>query len=109
MSAERSIDFTTFVYWSGAIAERVARALAERARAGVRVRALIDGVGSLPMDEGPKAMLDGSGHFSIDARQTGARALPRTDVNLLYSDHPPTPAVAAASVQRGVSGELRLD
>lgn len=60
-TAERSIDFTTFVYWSGAIAERVARALAERARAGVRVRALIDGVGSLPMDEGLRRLMQEAG------------------------------------------------
>ena len=47
--ARRTIDFMTYVYWSGGIAEEFAEALAERARAGVRVRALLDGFGSLKM------------------------------------------------------------
>lgn len=44
--AERSITFETFVYWSGEIAERFTAALAERARAGVRVHVLLDWYGS---------------------------------------------------------------
>lgn len=50
-AAERSIDFVTFVYWTGDIARRFAHALAERARAGVRVRVILDGFGSLPMKD----------------------------------------------------------
>ncbi|GJF33203.1 cardiolipin synthase B [Kitasatospora sp. NE20-6] len=45
-AAERTVDMMTFVYWRGAIAERFAEALAERARAGVRVRLLLDGFGA---------------------------------------------------------------
>lgn len=48
--AEQTIEFVTFVYWTGDIARRFAQALGERARAGVRVRAVLDGFGSLPMD-----------------------------------------------------------
>lgn len=44
-SAERTIDFLTFVYWKGDIAHDFAQALAGRARAGVQVRVLIDAVG----------------------------------------------------------------
>jgi len=44
-SAERTIDFLTFVYWKGDIAQDFAQALADRARAGVQVRVLIDAVG----------------------------------------------------------------
>ncbi|MFJ6728593.1 phosphatidylserine/phosphatidylglycerophosphate/cardiolipin synthase family protein [Streptomyces sp. NPDC091281] len=44
--AEHTVDMMTFVYWKGDIARRFARALAERARAGVRVRLLLDGFGS---------------------------------------------------------------
>ncbi len=44
--AERSIDLLTFIYWKGDIAEQFADALSERARAGVRVRVLLDGVGA---------------------------------------------------------------
>ncbi|MFJ8668757.1 phosphatidylserine/phosphatidylglycerophosphate/cardiolipin synthase family protein [Streptomyces sp. NPDC093600] len=45
-SAEHTVDMMTFVYWRGDIARDFARALAERARAGVRVRLLLDGFGS---------------------------------------------------------------
>ncbi|WP_304617189.1 phospholipase D-like domain-containing protein [Paracoccus sp. (in: a-proteobacteria)] len=48
--AETSINFETYVYWSGEIAETFADALAERARAGVEVRVLLDWFGSKPME-----------------------------------------------------------
>jgi cardiolipin synthase len=50
--AERSIDFLTFVYWRGDIAKEFAEALAERARAGVRVRVMLDAVGGRLIDTG---------------------------------------------------------
>ncbi|MFJ7423033.1 phosphatidylserine/phosphatidylglycerophosphate/cardiolipin synthase family protein [Streptomyces uncialis] len=49
-SAEHTVDMMTFVYWKGDIACQFARALAERARAGVRVRLLLDGFGSRLID-----------------------------------------------------------
>jgi cardiolipin synthase len=49
--ARRTICFETFVYWSGEIGIRFARALADRARAGVKVDVLLDYVGSLTMDD----------------------------------------------------------
>ncbi|MFF8641670.1 phosphatidylserine/phosphatidylglycerophosphate/cardiolipin synthase family protein [Streptomyces sp. NPDC015345] len=45
-TAEHTVDMMTFVYWKGDIAHRFADALAERARAGLRVRLLLDGFGS---------------------------------------------------------------
>ncbi|WP_105971019.1 phospholipase D-like domain-containing protein [Streptomyces geranii] len=45
-SARHTVDMMTFVYWKGEIARHFAEALAERARAGVRVRLLLDGFGS---------------------------------------------------------------
>ncbi|GAB2934216.1 phospholipase D-like domain-containing protein [Streptomyces heilongjiangensis] len=45
-SARHTIDMMTFVYWRGQIARDFAGALAERARAGVRVRLLLDGFGA---------------------------------------------------------------
>lgn len=45
-SAEHTIDMMTFVYWRGQIAHDFAAALADRARAGVRVRLLLDGFGA---------------------------------------------------------------
>ena len=44
--AEHTIDMMTFVYWKGQIARDFAVALADRARAGVRVRLLLDGFGA---------------------------------------------------------------
>ncbi|MFE6787143.1 phosphatidylserine/phosphatidylglycerophosphate/cardiolipin synthase family protein [Streptomyces sp. NPDC057680] len=43
--AEHTVDMMTFVYWRGDIAHEFAKALAERARAGVRVRLMLDGFG----------------------------------------------------------------
>ena len=48
--AEHTVDFLTFVYWAGDIGTTFARALAERARAGVRVRVLLDAYGARTMD-----------------------------------------------------------
>ena len=50
-SARKTITFETYIYWSGKIGEDFARALAERAKAGVRVHVLIDWVGSSKMDK----------------------------------------------------------
>ena len=50
--AEHSVEFVTFVYWTGDIADQMADALAERARAGVTIRVVLDGFGSLQMDQG---------------------------------------------------------
>lgn len=47
--AEHSIDFVTFVYWTGRVAEDFASALAEKSLAGVRVRVILDAFGSRPM------------------------------------------------------------
>jgi cardiolipin synthase len=48
--ARKSVLFETYIYWSGEIGERFAQALADRARAGVRVHVLLDWVGSARMD-----------------------------------------------------------
>ncbi|MFV2120467.1 phospholipase D-like domain-containing protein [Streptomyces sp. Act-28] len=45
-TARHTVDMMTFVYWRGDIAREFAAALAERARAGVRVRLLLDGFGA---------------------------------------------------------------
>ena len=53
--AKRTINFETYIYWSGEIGREFVDALAERAHAGVEVQVLIDWVGSQKMDE---ALLD---------------------------------------------------
>ena len=45
-SARQSIDLETYIYWSGDVGQKFAEALAERARARVKVHVLIDWVGS---------------------------------------------------------------
>jgi cardiolipin synthase A/B len=49
-AARRTITFETYIYWSGEIGRAFADALAERARAGVKVHVLLDWVGSGKMD-----------------------------------------------------------
>jgi cardiolipin synthase len=53
--ARHTISFETYIYWSGQIGKDFADALADRARAGVKVHVLVDWVGSSKMD---KAYLD---------------------------------------------------
>lgn len=48
--AQRSINFETYIYWSGDIGDQFAEALAERARAGVKVHVLIDWFGTRRID-----------------------------------------------------------
>ena len=50
-AASKTITFETYIYWSGNIGRAFAEALAERARAGVKVHVLLDWVGSQKMDE----------------------------------------------------------
>lgn len=44
-TAQRTITFETYIYWSGQIGERLEEALIERARADVRVHVMLDFVG----------------------------------------------------------------
>lgn len=48
--SERTIDFLTYVYWTGDVAQRFAHTLARKAQEGVRVRILLDAVGTATMD-----------------------------------------------------------
>ncbi|MER5550406.1 phospholipase D-like domain-containing protein [Streptomyces sp. NPDC002793] len=59
--AEHTVDMMTFVYWRGDIALDFAEALSERARAGVRVRLLLDGFGARLIEKDQLAMMDGAG------------------------------------------------
>ena len=59
--AQRSITFETYIYWAGDIGREFADALAERARAGVKVHLLLDWVGSAKMDDSLTATMTGAG------------------------------------------------
>jgi cardiolipin synthase len=60
-SAQRTIVFATYVYWTGSIAPEVAAALAERAEAGVKVNVLLDAVGASKMDRSLVKRLERAG------------------------------------------------
>jgi cardiolipin synthase A/B len=47
--AQRTITFETYIYWSGQIGQQFADALIERASAGVKVRVMLDWLGSEKM------------------------------------------------------------
>jgi len=59
--ARRSISFETYIYWSGQVGKDFADALAERARAGVKVRVLLDWLGSSKMDKAYLATMEQAG------------------------------------------------
>ena len=50
-SAQTSITFETFIYWSGQTGDEFSQALSERARAGVPVNVIVDWVGSTRMEQ----------------------------------------------------------
>jgi cardiolipin synthase A/B len=60
-SAQQSITFESYIYWSGAIGREFAEALAARASAGVNVHVLVDWVGSQKMDEQLFDLMRGAG------------------------------------------------
>jgi cardiolipin synthase len=49
--ARSTITFETYIWWSGSVGEEFTRALAERARAGVRVHVIFDAVGGGKIDD----------------------------------------------------------
>ncbi len=55
-AARKTITFESYIYWSGDIGREFANALAERARAGVKVHVLLDWVGSQKIES---AVIDG--------------------------------------------------
>ncbi|MFC5550098.1 phospholipase D-like domain-containing protein [Massilia aerilata] len=57
--AKKTITFETYIYWSETIGKEFADALAERARAGVKVHLMLDYIGSIKMDDASmKALRD---------------------------------------------------
>jgi cardiolipin synthase len=60
-SAKKSITFETYVFWDGEIARQFAQALSERARAGVKVHAILDAQGTSKMGTENVGMLREAG------------------------------------------------
>lgn len=59
--ARDTINFETYVYWSGDIGHAFAGALAERARAGVQVRAILDWQGAATMSSADRTLMTEAG------------------------------------------------
>ncbi|WP_309678638.1 phospholipase D-like domain-containing protein [Polaromonas sp.] len=59
--AQHSITFETYIYWSGDIGREFADALAERARAGVKVHVLLDWVGSAKIEDAYLQQMEAAG------------------------------------------------
>ncbi len=50
-AAKRTINLEFYIYWDGEIGRKFAEALAERARAGVEIKIILDAVGSAQMSQ----------------------------------------------------------
>jgi cardiolipin synthase A/B len=80
--ARRSINLETYIYWDGEIGKQFAAALAERARAGVKVNAILDAQGTEKMGGANLEELRSAGvevvkfHplFSLDPRRYNNRS-----------------------------------
>ncbi|MBN8261358.1 MAG: cardiolipin synthase B [Xanthomonadales bacterium] len=64
--AQHTITFETYIYWSGDIGTKFADALAERARAGVKVHVMLDWAGSIKMEDDLLERMRGAG---VDIQQ----------------------------------------
>ncbi|HWI06154.1 MAG TPA: phospholipase D-like domain-containing protein [Solirubrobacteraceae bacterium] len=88
--AQRSLNFLTYLYWSGEIAAEIAAALCERAKAGVDVNVLLDAVGSAKMDRDLVRDMDESGvtfaYFRPPKPYAVRRLNNRTHRKLLIAD-----------------------
>ena len=59
--ARRSITIEAYIYWRGEIGREFAQAIADRARAGVQVKLLLDAVGSATIGDEILKILEGGG------------------------------------------------
>lgn len=60
-SAEKTITFETYIYWSGNIGKTFVDTLSEKVQQGVRIHVLLDWVGSQKMEESSIQKMRGAG------------------------------------------------
>ncbi len=89
--AKKSVTLETYIWSSGKISDEFIEALSERARAGVKVHVLADGMGSLKLaDSEQRRMKDAGVEFLIYAREHWWRVKPninhRTHRKILVVD-----------------------
>ena len=86
-NATRSVTFETFIYWSGRIADKFADALSAKARSGVKVHVLIDGIGCDCVNgKALRQMSDAGVELEIYHLSNFARVNHRTHRKLLVVD-----------------------
>jgi cardiolipin synthase A/B len=89
-AAQRSLNFLSYLYWSGEIASEIAAALCSRAKAGVDVNVLLDAVGSARMDRDLIRKMDAAGvtfaYFRPPKPYAVRRLNNRTHRKLLIAD-----------------------
>ncbi len=88
--ARKTINMESYIYWDGQIGRQFSEALAERARAGVQIKLILDAVGSAQMSD---TLIDFLKHNGIDIEwyhpirwYTISRANHRTHRKLLIVD-----------------------
>jgi cardiolipin synthase A/B len=59
--AKETINFETYVWWTGDICDEVAEAFAARARAGLAVRVMVDAMGAMKMKRYLRELMTGAG------------------------------------------------
>jgi len=86
-SAERTITFETFVYWEGEMVQKFSEALAAKARQGVKVHVLMDGIGCDCVNgDALRRMVDAGLELEIYHTRNFARVNSRTHRKLLVID-----------------------
>jgi cardiolipin synthase len=89
-NAKRSLNFLSYLYWSGEIATTIGGALCAAARRGVAVNVLLDAVGSAKMDRGLVRAMGESGvtfaYFRPPKPYAIRRVNNRTHRKLLIAD-----------------------
>ncbi|MDO9358853.1 MAG: phospholipase D-like domain-containing protein [Polaromonas sp.] len=60
-AAQQTVHFETFLWKEGVLGQRMADALSERARAGVKVRVLLDATGSKKIGKGERRQMEDAG------------------------------------------------
>jgi cardiolipin synthase len=81
-SAQATITFETYIYWSGKIGREFAHALAERARTGVRVHVILDWLGSNKLDAAALQEMQGAG-VQVERYRPLELVVPRLPARLL--------------------------
>ena len=60
-AAQKSVHFETYLWKEGVLGQRMVNALSERARAGLKVRVLLDANGSKDVGEAARRQMEGAG------------------------------------------------